>query len=44
MVRSIVGTMIDIGSSKNSDTDFQKILDSRDRSEAGYQFLHQDYS
>ena len=35
MVRSIVGTMIDIGSSKISDTDFQKILDSRDRSEAG---------
>ncbi|MAV22052.1 MAG: tRNA pseudouridine(38-40) synthase TruA [Flavobacteriaceae bacterium] len=35
MVRSIVGTMIDIGSSKISDTDFQKILDSRNRSEAG---------
>jgi tRNA pseudouridine38-40 synthase len=27
--------MIDIGSSKISDTDFQKILDSRNRSEAG---------
>ena len=35
MVRSIVGTMIEIGSLKISDTDFQKILDSRDRSEAG---------
>jgi len=35
MVRSIVGTMIDIGSSKISDSDFQKILDSRNRSEAG---------
>ena len=35
MVRSIVGTMIEIGSSKISDADFQKILDSRNRSEAG---------
>ena len=35
MVRSIVGTMIDIGRLKVSQTDFQKILDSRSRSEAG---------
>ena len=35
MVRSIVGTMIDIGRLKVSQTDFQKILDSRNRSEAG---------
>ena len=36
MVRSIVGTMIEIGKSKISDSDFQNILDSRDRREAGY--------
>ena len=35
MVRSIVGTMIDVGRLKITDTDFQNILDSRDRSEAG---------
>lgn len=35
MVRSIVGTMIDIGRLKVSHIDFQKILDSRNRSEAG---------
>lgn len=35
MVRSIVGTMIDIGRLKVSQIDFQKILDSRNRSEAG---------
>ena len=35
MVRSFVGTMIDIGRLKVSQTDFQKILDSRSRSEAG---------
>ena len=36
MVRSIVGTMLEIGRLKISDMDFQKILDSRDRSEAGF--------
>ena len=36
MVRSIVGTMIEIGRLKISETDFQKILDSRNRSEAGF--------
>ena len=35
MVRSIVGTMINIGRSKISNDDFQKILESRNRSEAG---------
>lgn len=36
MVRSIVGSMIEIGRLKISETDFQKILDSRNRSEAGF--------
>ena len=36
MVRSIVGTMIEIGRLKISETDFQKILDSRNRSAAGF--------
>ena len=36
MVRSIVGTMIEIGTYKITDEDFQKILDSEDRREAGY--------
>jgi len=36
MVRSIVGTMIEIGRYKITDEDFQKILDSEDRSNAGY--------
>ncbi len=36
MVRSIVGTMIDIGRSKISNEDFKKILKSRSRSEAGF--------
>jgi len=35
MVRSIVGTMINIGRLKISNDDFQKILESRNRSEAG---------
>jgi Pseudouridylate synthase len=36
MVRSIVGTMIEIGTCKITDEDFQKILDSEDRRNAGY--------
>lgn len=36
MVRSIVGTMIEIGRYKITDEDFQKILDSEDRRNAGY--------
>jgi len=36
MVRSIVGTMIEIGKNKISDKDFQEILNSRDRRNAGY--------
>ena len=36
MVRSIVGTMIQIGIQKISDKDFQIILDSQDRRNAGY--------
>tara|TARA_B100001027_G_scaffold121174_1_gene83684 strand:+ start:1790 stop:2548 length:759 start_codon:yes stop_codon:yes gene_type:complete len=36
MVRSIVGTMIEVGTYKINDDDFQKILDSQDRSKAGY--------
>ena len=36
MVRSIVGTMIEIGRQKISQKDFQKILDSRDRKKAGF--------
>ena len=36
MVRSIVGTMIEIGTCKITDKDLQKILDSEDRREAGY--------
>jgi len=36
MVRSIVGTMIEAGKNKISEKDFQNIIDSRDRSEAGY--------
>lgn len=36
MVRSIVGTMIEAGKNKISEKDFQKIIDSRDRSAAGY--------
>ena len=36
MVRSIVGTMIEIGTQKITDKDFQIILDSEDRRKAGY--------
>ena len=36
MVRSIVGTMIEIGTQKITDKDFQIILDSKDRRKAGY--------
>lgn len=36
MVRSIVGTMIDIGSGKISTADFTKIIESKDRGQAGF--------
>ena len=36
MVRSIVGTMIDVGRSRISVEDFERVLISRDRSEAGF--------
>lgn len=36
MVRAIVGTLIDVGMNKISIDDFKKILESRDRSEAGF--------
>ena len=36
MVRSIVGTMIDVGRSRISHESFKKILKSRSRSEAGF--------
>ena len=36
MVRSIVGTLIDIGSGKTSLKDFVEIIKSKDRSMAGY--------
>ena len=36
MVRAIVGTMIDLGQHKIDPEDFRKILESRDRSEAGF--------
>lgn len=35
MVRSIVGTMVDVGLGKITPADFKNILDSRDRSQAG---------
>jgi tRNA pseudouridine38-40 synthase len=35
MVRSVVGTLLDVGSGKISITDFQKIIESRDRKKAG---------
>lgn len=35
MVRSIVGTLLDVGSGKISIGEFQKVLDSRDRRKAG---------
>lgn len=36
MVRAIVGTMINIGTAKINGTDFEKIIESKDRSEAGF--------
>ena len=36
MVRAIVGTMINIGTGKISLGDFEKIIDSKDRSQAGF--------
>ena len=36
MVRAIVGTMINIGTEKISHADFEKIIESKDRSQAGY--------
>ncbi len=36
MVRAIVGTMMDVGSGKLSIADFEKVLESRNRSKAGY--------
>ncbi|MDI1317140.1 tRNA pseudouridine(38-40) synthase TruA [Flavobacterium sp.] len=36
MVRAIVGTMINIGTEKISLADFEKIIESQDRSQAGY--------
>ena len=35
MVRSIVGTLLDIGQKKISISDFQKIIDAKDRQKAG---------
>jgi len=35
MVRAIVGSLLDIGSGRNSVDDFQKILESRERKMAG---------
>ena len=36
MVRAIVGTMINIGTKKISLSDFEKIIESKDRSQAGF--------
>lgn len=36
MVRAIVGTMISVGTDKISLTDFEKIIESKDRSQAGF--------
>jgi len=36
MVRAIVGTLLDVGRGKISIKEFQRIIDSRNRSEAGY--------
>ena len=36
MVRAIVGTMINIGTGKSSLADFEKIIESKDRSQAGF--------
>jgi tRNA pseudouridine38-40 synthase len=35
MVRAIVGTLIEVGKGKIASEDFQRILDSRDRKQAG---------
>jgi tRNA pseudouridine38-40 synthase len=35
MVRNIVGTLVDVGLGKIAAADFKKILDSRDRAQAG---------
>jgi tRNA pseudouridine38-40 synthase len=35
MVRAIVGTLLDVGTGKSSLTDFQAILNSKDRTKAG---------
>lgn len=36
MVRSIVGTLLDVGKEKLSPDDFRKIIEGKDRSDAGY--------
>jgi tRNA pseudouridine38-40 synthase len=36
MVRSIVGTLVDVGLGKISKTDFQTIIESKDRKKAGF--------
>ncbi len=36
MVRAIVGTLIDIGKGKINEDDFRKIIESKNRSNAGY--------
>ena len=36
MVRSIVGTFIELGTQKITLSDFKKIIDSKDRSRAGF--------
>ena len=36
MVRAIVGTMINIGLEKNTVADFTKIIESKDRNQAGF--------
>jgi tRNA pseudouridine38-40 synthase len=35
MVRNIVGTLVDVGKTKRSPSDFKRVLDSRDRALAG---------
>ena len=35
MVRNIVGTLVDVGRKKLAATDFKRVLDSKDRSQAG---------
>ena len=36
MVRAIVGTMVNLGLGKISLNDFEKIIESKDRSQAGF--------